>query len=94
MDAINNKIVSVKESGAAKVELLSRKCEEIVEEVHGHLSTFTDLCVLFFLLGLNSFKVHPYMPLHEKKMKIEIHFHDLVYIGYTSHVASSFLLLF
>lgn len=32
VDAINSKIISVKESGAAKVKQLSRKCEEIVDE--------------------------------------------------------------
>lgn len=44
MDAVNCKITSVKELASVRVEQLDRKCEEIVVEVHGHLTSFRNLC--------------------------------------------------
>ncbi|KAJ1405396.1 Nuf2, N-terminal domain superfamily [Sesbania bispinosa] len=39
VDLINSKIMSVKDSGAVKVEQLHRKCEEIVEEFHKYANS-------------------------------------------------------
>ncbi|KAF5470235.1 hypothetical protein F2P56_010760 [Juglans regia] len=50
VDAINSRANSVKESGAAKVQELIKKSEEIVKEVH--FIRFPSLCVCLSLMKL------------------------------------------
>lgn len=50
MDAINSRANSVKESGAAKVQELIKKSEEVVKEVH--FLRFPSQCVCLSLMKL------------------------------------------
>jgi len=45
---VNSRITLVKESARIKVDQLDSKCEEIEEEVCGHLFSFGSMCGLNF----------------------------------------------